>query len=104
MNKKAVLACACIGLVVLSLVPVDIFAETTDSAFGGNHISTEATKIKSFLFGPPMRFAGIMGGAYGVLQAVLTSSVKPLVIFGGIGLGVNIIPKFIDGVFSILLP
>lgn len=85
-------------------MPIDIFAETTDSAFGGNHISSEATKIGKFLFGAPMRFAGILGGAYGVLQAVLTSSVKPLIVFGGIGMGVNVIPKFIDGVFSILLP
>jgi hypothetical protein len=104
MNKKTILACACVGLAVLCFIPADTFAETTNTAFGGNHISDEATKIKGFLFGAPMRFAGILGGAYGVLQAVLTSSVKPLLIFGGIGMGVNVIPKFIDGVFSIMLP
>ncbi len=104
MNKKAILACACVGLAILCMVPADIFAETTDAAFGGNYISTEATKIGKFLFGAPMRFAGILGGAYGVLQAVLTSSVKPLIIFGGIGMGVNVIPKFIDGVFTLMLP
>jgi hypothetical protein len=104
MNRKTILACTCVGLGVLCFVPADVFAETTNTAFGGNHISAEATKIKEFIFGAPMRFAGILGGGYGVLQAVLTSSVKPLIIFGGIGMGINVIPKFIDGVFSMMLP
>ena len=98
------IACVCICFVLAMMVPFDMFASTTDRAFGGDEISKQADTVKSFLFGAPMRFAGILGGAYGVLQAVLTSSMKPFIVYGGIGMAVNIVPKFIDGVFSILLP
>lgn len=80
-------------------VPAEVLAQTSD--FGGQGFREHSDKIQGFLFGPAMRLAGILGGAYGLIQAIVASTVKPLLVYGGIGLGVNIIPSFIDGVFSV---
>ena len=95
MNKKIFFfAFICLGV---SLLPNEVFASTKD--YGAVDITAEASKIKDFLFGPMTRFVGVLGGGYGVMMAVLNSSVQPLVTYGGIGLGINLLPKFIDAVF-----
>lgn len=94
------LTCVC----AVFLIPSDLFAQTTD--FGGQEFLNQSKKIQDFLFGPAMRIAGVLGGAYGLIQAIVTSAVRPLLVYGGIGMGVSLIPKFIDGVFisGMLLP
>lgn len=99
MNKKLLMLGYVLGTVVV-LLPIGLFA-TTVQDFGGEGIIKESSRIQDFIFGPPMRIAGVIGGAYGLVQAILSSSVKPLMVFVGIGLAVNIIPKFIDGVYGI---
>lgn len=87
--------CAC-----TALVSINAFGQTATD-FGGTEIVAQASKIQAFLFGPTMRVTGVIGGAYGLIQAILSSSIKPLIVFGGIGLAVNIIPKFIDGIYGV---
>ncbi len=77
-----------------------LFAQTA-ADFGGVEIVAQTSKVQNFLFGPTMRIVGVIGGAYGLIQAILSSSLKPLMVFGGIGLAVNIIPKFIDGIYGV---
>lgn len=91
------------GVVVAAVVlfSYDLSAATTPTDFGSAEIVAQASKIQAFLFGPTMRVAGVVGGAYGLIQAILSSSLKPLIVFGGIGLAVNIIPKFIDGIYGV---
>jgi hypothetical protein len=107
MNRNLMIASTTLGVLILAMMlPVDLVAETTKE-FAGSAIAEQSKKIQGFLFGPAMRVAGVMGGAYGLIQAVLTSSVRPLAVYGGIGMGVNVIPKFIDGVYGaagMLLP
>lgn len=91
------------GILLSGLVSVELMAQTS-THFGGADVTSKANDIQQFLFGPAMRFAGVLGGAYGVLQAVLTSAMKPLIVYGGIGMAANIVPKFIDNVFSLMLP
>ena len=79
------------------LVSSDLFATTE---FGAQEMLTQADRIKDFLFGPAMRFAGVLGGAYGAIQAVLSSSIRPFVAYGGIGMAVNLLPSFVNGVFG----
>tara|TARA_Y100001934_G_C12151549_1_gene677565 strand:+ start:235 stop:486 length:252 start_codon:yes stop_codon:yes gene_type:complete len=71
---------------------------STGEDFG---FTAEATKIQDFLFGPVVRIAGIAGGAYGLMQSITTSSVSPLMMYGAIGVGANLVPKFINGVFDV---
>ncbi len=87
-------------LLAMSAVPLELLASTADE-FGGQEFIDQSNKIQGFLFGPMMRIAGVMGGAYGLIQSILTSTIKPLIAYGAIGMGVNLIPKFIDGVFSV---
>jgi hypothetical protein len=97
--KKTFLTCIAIGAAIY-LLPAEVFAQTA-SDFASQDFLAQSSKMQSFLFGPAMRIAGIVGGAWGLIQAILSSSLKPLLIFGGIGLSVGLIPKFIDGVFNV---
>ena len=89
------------GIVISMIVPVDAIASTLQGGYNAAEIVTESNKIKDFIFGVPMRVAGIMGAGYGLLQAILSSSIQPLLVYGGIGLTVNIAPKFVDMAFSV---
>lgn len=99
MRKKTILTCIALGAVI-AFVPAEALAQTA-SEFASKDFLEQSGKIQSFLFGPAMRIAGVLGGAYGLMQAILSSSLKPLIIYGGIGLAVNLVPKFIDGVFNV---
>ena len=94
---------AVLGIAGYFLLPEVLLATTTGDYKAFND---EAIKIQGFLFGPAMKIAGVLGGAYGLIQAVVTSAMRPLFIWGGIGASVNLIPKFIDTFFvsGILLP
>lgn len=99
MNKNRMLMTGMIVGAAL-LLPEVLSAETAGD-FGAQEFINQSNKIKGFLFGPALRVAGVMGGAYGVMQSIMTSTARPLIAYGGIGLGVNVMPKFIDGVFSV---
>lgn len=103
MNKK-------IFIVLLSSTAVSLFPESLEaiqqgsSKFSASDINDHAKSISDFLFGPVAKIAGVLGGGYGLITSVLSSSVKPLITFGGIGLSVVLVPKFIESVFTMLLP
>lgn len=103
-KKRCLKTVLVLGGMALAVVPSELFAETTE--FGAAAFSSQADAIKSFLFGPTLKVAGIMGGAYGLIQSVVTSNVRPLLTFGGIGLGASLMEKFITAVFvtGCLLP
>jgi hypothetical protein len=98
MKKTLVYGVAAVAAILL--IPTDMFAQTT-ADFGSQDFVTQSDSIKNFLFGPAMRVVGIVGGAVGVINSVLSTSIKPLLVYGGIGLGINLVPKFIDGVFNV---
>lgn len=89
-----------LGTLVGLVLPADILASTTN-AFGSNEVVAQADKIRDFLFGPAMRVAGVMGGAYGAYLSIINSSPKPLMMWGGIGLGIGLLPSFVDKVYSV---
>ncbi len=86
MKNKMYLVGAGLALFILSF-PIEVWAQTGDpqatNAFARGEFVTQSNTIKNFLFGPAMRVVGIIGGAYGVINAILTSSPKPLMIYGG---------------------
>jgi hypothetical protein len=106
MQYRKIIAVAALGVLVLTLTPVDMFAVDTNSAsaFGGKEISDHADKISKFLFGPVSKFAGMLGAGYGAITAYATSSYKPLLAFAGIGLSIALVPTFINSVFTLLMP
>jgi len=97
--------CGCVALGMGLALGGDLCASTTDVV--NDEFVSHAEKIKNFLFGHGMRYAGVAGGALGLIRCFATNSAKPLLVYGGIGLGVALVPMFIDGVFSVsgaLLP
>lgn len=65
--------------------------------------TAKTSEIKAILFGPILRVLGMLGVAYGVVMLIMGQT-KQMMTFGGIGLLLNIIPYFIEGVFSAILP
>lgn len=91
--------CGCFAL-LLGLILTDQLAANTAGIVNDEFIK-QAEGIKSFLFGHGMRYAGIAGGVLGLIRCYATNSAKPLLVYGGIGLGVGLLPTFIDGMFSV---
>ncbi len=67
--------------------------------YGGEVLKTEAGNLKTFLFGPLMRIAGVVGAAFGIIRSFQQQSLQPILIFGGIGAAVVIVPKLLDALF-----
>lgn len=103
-KRKLMIRTLALGAIAFFVMQGDLSAVETTSKFSSSDISSHADDISSFIFGPVARVAGVLGGGYGLISAVLSSSVRPLVTFGGIGLGVALVPKFINSVFTLLLP
>lgn len=70
-------------------------------AYGTNALKTEATNLQTFLFGPVMRIAGVVGAVFGIVRSFQTQSLQPLFIFGGIGAATVIVPKLLDAMFKV---
>ena len=96
--KKSVLSGA--FLAVMALAPAVVMASTGND-FGAADFVEHSNKVQDFLFGPVLRLAGIAGGAYGLMQSITTSSVSPILMYGSVGVGANLMPKFINGVFDV---
>lgn len=106
MSKKSSWIVLGIAVAAAIVVPDGAFAETVDT-YGSAAMQTQATTIQGFLFGVPMKIIAILGGAYGLFQAFVSATVRPLLTYGGISLGAGLVPTFINGVFNVaglLLP
>jgi hypothetical protein len=89
-NKKTI----SIGvLAVASLVATQGFCDTNVNA----EMDQMTNKVKDVLFGPGIRKAGLaLGFGAGLLQAFMSGSIRPLLIYGGIGLAVCYLPTMVD--------
>ena len=99
MNKNLFSSFLYICGIFLLLFPCCVFAAST-TEFGAQDIMAMTDKLQQFMFGPLLRTAGVIGGGYGVLQAAITATWRPLVMYGGAGVGALLMPKFIEGVFG----
>ena len=100
MSRSTLVLFAFISLMLLTF---DLSAANNSTAFGGSEIRAQADKIQDFLFGPMMRFVAVLGCVWGFFASMIGGSIRPLLTFGGIGLGTALGPKFIEGVFGLLI-
>ena len=103
MNKKWLLVCMCVGLFAVIFVPMEVFAGTSDK-YAGKDILEEASHLKELLFGPVMRYVAILSCVWSFMVALFTQAVKQVVFFLGLGLTSGLMPKFIESVYSLMLP
>ena len=76
-------------------------ADTTDA---GSNADMDAISgnIQNMLFGPTVRKAALtLGLGAGLFQAFMSGSIRPLLIYGGLGLAVNYLPKIANWISSI---
>jgi hypothetical protein len=86
-----------------TFVKADEQHKTTWKSFN-DAVDSKTQEIKALVFGPITKILGMLGIAYGVFSMLTTATPKPLIMYGGIGLLLNIIPYFIDTVFGAMLP
>jgi hypothetical protein len=97
MDKRKVLIVSSIALAVLILAPQVGFADDMLEAA----LKDDVTRLRDTIFGMPMKIAGIMGGAYGIFQSILTSSPKPFMMWGAIGLIAIFMNKIVSALFGV---
>jgi hypothetical protein len=61
---------------------------------------TKHNEIKSILFGPVAKIVAAVGALYGIVASFIGSTLRPLIIFGGIGLAASFAEKFINIIFG----
>lgn len=99
MSRKQLILIALVCMSAVILMPQEMMASTDGDLFKG--VAVQADKIKDFLFGTAMRFTGALGAFYGAIRSIFSNSMTPFLTFGGIGLGVVLMPKFLDGVYGV---
>lgn len=70
---------------------------------GADHdLDTISGKVSKFLFGPGVRKAALtLGLGAGLFQAFMSGSIRPLLVYGGLGLAVCYLPKVVDWISTI---
>ena len=65
-------------------------------------IDTTTNSIKNILFGSAVRKAALtLGLGAGLFQAFMSGSIRPLLVYGGLGLAVCYLPKVVDWISSV---
>ena len=87
------------------IIPVKSFpknfetkSEITAAEYGAEKIEEEGNRLGHFLFTYIMPLVAIISGAYGVISAFLSSSLSPLIRYGGISIACIIMPYLINGI------
>lgn len=73
----------------------------------GKKIIDESRKLQSFLFTYVLPVVALAAGAYGIINAFLSSSLMPIVTYGGISLACILMPHIIGMIktaSSVLIP
>lgn len=96
MNIKRIILISTIALFILG----------TSSICYGEDLFEDGLKndikiLKDTLFGSPLKITAIMGAFHGVFQSIISSSVKPLMIWGAIVLMVIFIGRIITILFGV---
>ena len=103
MKKMELATYICLGVAFASLMPLELLAKTADAGTfkdAANAISDHADDIQSFLFGSPIRYVGVLGFGYGLIQGVLHNSWATVASYGALCITTIMAPSVIDGIFS----
>lgn len=87
-------------IMILGLLMIPALAFGAD-AYGTAVLQTEAGNLQTFLFGPVLRIAGVVGAIFGIVRSFQTQSLQPIFIFGGIGAATIIVPKLLNVMFKV---
>ncbi len=84
-------------IVFWSVLAVGIFLQTQGYCDEVQEIEAMTTNVMNTIFSPWVKkTALVFGGGAGLFQAYAAGSMKPLLLWGGLGLAVNYIPKMVN--------
>ena len=98
-NSNAVFigALALAGLLYTTGYCDSSMAESAEKA-----MNDTSTSIQNFLFGPTIRKAALtLGLGAGLFQAFMSGSIRPLLVYGGLGLAVCYLPKVVNWISTV---
>ncbi|MFI5342784.1 MAG: hypothetical protein ACHQUC_01040 [Chlamydiales bacterium] len=107
MNKKDFFIYACLGVLLSTLIPLDLSAITGSFAGAGQHLNEHGESIRSFAYGPVLRYAGGFGFAWGILLWIMGGSFSSVATFLVAGASTAIAPAILDALLpasTMLLP
>ncbi len=88
-----------IALAVTLLLQAQGYDATTDAA---EQLIDSTNQISNILFGPVVRkIALTLGFGAGLFQSFMSGSIRPLLIYGGLGLAVCLLPRVINLISSL---
>jgi hypothetical protein len=105
MQKRKILALACLGIAIGAFLPLEIFATQTN-VYGAKEIAKIGDNLKDFMFDVAVPYtAGIFGG-YHTIKSFMANHYQSMGIFVLLTASSFIIPPFLKGAFgtSMLLP
>jgi len=88
------------GLVAVLLMHTDAFAAGSTEKQIEQELVIKHNEIRSILFGPVAKIVAAVGALYGIVASFIGSTLRPLMVFGGIGLAASFAEKFINLIFG----
>lgn len=107
MNKKDFIIYACLGLLLCVLIPLDLSAVSGSFSEAGKHLNDHGESIRSFAYGPVLRYAGGFGFAWGILLWIMGGSFSSVATFLVAGASTSIAPSVLNALLpasTMLLP
>jgi len=90
------------GVVAIAILLPELgFADEIKKDLLEGKLGEEMKQLVDTLFGYPIKIAGVLAGAYGLLQSYVAASPKPLMMWGGICLLTFFMPKIVKAFFSL---
>lgn len=94
MNRRIFILTTMIAAAVM-LPELGFAADLLDGKLGD-----EMKTLSDTLFGYPIKIAGVLAGAYGLLQCYISASPKPLMMWGAVSLLSFFMPKILTAFFG----
>lgn len=94
MKRREILFMSLIATAIL-LPELGFAADLLDGKLGD-----EMKTLSDTLFGYPIKIAGVLAGAYGLLQCYIAASPKPLMMWGAVSLLSFFMPKILTAFFG----
>ena len=83
--------------IFIAVLALTLVTQTEGFCSDGKELENVTVDIKNVLFSSGVRKAALtLGLGAGLFQAFMVGSIRPLIIYGGLGLAVCYLPKIVD--------
>ena len=107
MKNQQIIILACLGAVLCALTPIDLSAVNGTFAEAAKQLNDHGDSLRSFAYGPVLRYAGGFGFAWGILLWIMGGAFSSVATFLIAGASTAIAPTILDALLpasTMLLP